>query len=461
MTRSDHDQTRAQMGAMVDEFLTGRLSRRQLLTRAAALGISVPALGAILAARPQFASAQATPSSSPEALQLGDYSGKTLNLSLALAEEEFTVFQDVALKGFQDATGGKVEPIKIEAADAVKTLQAQVPSGNVKIDLIMQDNNTLGLLVADQLVEEIPNANEIVPATTIPALTTAFVFNGTNYFLPARPNVQITYYNETALKNDGVSDVPKTWDDLMAAGKAIKDKEGVGKLSIQGVPGGAVGVTCTQFIWQAGGDPLQIDSDEAAQAFKYMQDLKPYLTPQYPTATFDTTNTYILNQSVVLAQNWPFGVNVIVQQGGKKDVLTYEGWSGPAGNFLVLGGDVFGIVKGTKNKDMALDFAKFFMSQSVQQTFTEKLGWPPIRTDAFAAVADWQKPYFETIRAALGHTKARPTVTYWADVENILSDAFNDIVTNGKDPKSTLADYQKKIDDAKAKAPAGAATPAS
>jgi trehalose transport system substrate-binding protein len=382
-------------------------------------------------------------------------------MSLALAESEFTVFQDVALKGFEDATGGKVEPIKIEAADAVKTLQAQVPTGNVKIDLIMQDNNTLGLLVADQLVEEIANAQELVPAETIPALTQAFVFNGVNYFLPARPNVQITYYNSAALDKDGVSDVPKTWDDLMAAGKTIKDKEGVGKLVINSAPGGPLGVTATQFIWQAGGDPLQIDTDEAAQAFKFMQDLKPYLTPQYQTSKYDTFNTYVLNESVVLGQNWPFGVNVIVDQGGKKEVKTYDGWAGPAGNFLVLGGDVFGIVKGTDKKDMALDFAKFFMSRDIQQTFTAKLGWPPIRSDAFAAVADWQKPYFQSIQQSLGHTKARPTVTYWADVENILSDAFNDIVSNGKDPKSTLADYQKKIDEAKAKAPAATAIPSS
>jgi len=242
---------------------------------------------------------------------------------------------------------------------------------------------------------------------------------------------------------------PKTWDELSAAAKTIKDKSGVGRVSIQGVPGGPVGVTITQFLWQAGGDPLQINNDAGVQAFTFMQNLKPNLTPQYPTATFDTTNTYLLNESVALAQNWPFGVNVIVKEGGKTAVKAYEGWSGPSGNVLVLGGDVLGLAKGTQNRDMGLDFAKFFMSKDVQSQLTAQLGWPAIRTDAFGAVADWQQPYFQTISAALQLARARPNVTYWLQVEQTLSDAFNDIVTNGSDVKSTLDKYQGDIDKLK------------
>ncbi len=176
-----------------------------------------------------------------------------------------------------------------------------------------------------------------------------------------------------------------------------------------------------------------------------MQDLKPYLTPQYPTATFDTTNTYLLNESVVLAQNWPFGINVIVGQGGKSEILTYDGWEGPAGNALVLGGDVFGIVRGTPNRDMALDFVRYFTSRPVQETLTSRLGWPAMRTDAFGAVEEWQQPYFESVLNALEHTMARPNVTYWLQVEQILANAFTDIVTNEQDVQPTLERYQGEI----------------
>jgi trehalose transport system substrate-binding protein len=429
----------------IDELISharaGALSRRELLARGAALGLSATALASL-------ASNAAAQEATPETLTLGDYTDRTLRLSVALAEDEADDFQEVVVDAFKDATGGDVEVIKIEAADVIRTLEAQVGSGEVEIDLLTQDNNSLAPLVAGGLVEELPEAADILPAETIEALLPVLQFDDVYYFLPARPNVQITYYNEARLNEWGVTP-PRSWDELAAAAQAIKDAAGVGKVSIQAVPGGPLGVTVTQFIWQAGGDPLEINNDAGVQAFQFMQSLKDNLTPQYPTATFDTTNTYLLNESVVLAQNWPFGVNVIVKDGGKTDVKAYEGWSGPAGNALVLGGDVLGVVKGTPNRDMALDFAKFFMSRDVQTQLTARLGWPAIRTDAFGQVEEWQQPYFDTVSTALQSTRARPNVTYWLQVEQALSDAFNDIVSNGQDAKSTLDSYQSQIDQLK------------
>ncbi|HVL23173.1 MAG TPA: extracellular solute-binding protein [Thermomicrobiales bacterium] len=434
---------------LVDQHLKGQFNRRDMLKRAGMLGISVPVLSAALGAR--GAIAQSTPGASPAAeapLQLGSYDGKTLKVSIAMAESEAQVFNDVVVSAFKDATGGDIEVVNIEAQDVVRTLEAQVGGGNLQLDLLVQDNNTLAPLVSGGLVEELPEAEQVMPPTTIEALKAVLQFDGKYYFLPARPNVQITYYNSAKFNDYGVQP-PKTWDDLSSTAQTIKEKAGVGQVSIQGVAGGAVGVTVTQFVWQAGGDPLAINSEQGQQAFQFMQDLKPNLTPQYPTATFDTTNTYILNQSVVLAQNWPFGVNVIVKEGGLTDVLTYAGWEGPAGNALVLGGDVFGIAKGTPNRDMALDFTKFWMTKDIQEQLTAKNGWASMRSDALGQVEDWQQPYFEVVNEALGFTKPRPNVTYWTEVENILTNAFNDIVTNGANVKETLDRYQGEIDQAK------------
>ena len=73
-------------------------------------------------------------------------------------------------------------------------------------------------------------------------------------------------------------------------------------------------------------------------------------------------------------------------------------------------------------------------------------GWPSARTDATGAVEDWQQPYFESVTEALKFTKPRPNVVYWIDIENILTNAFNDIVTGGSDVAETLERYQGEID---------------
>lgn len=436
---------------LVDTYLDGGMSRREMLTKAGALGLSVPVLTAALGARGavgQEASPDASPAASAvadEDVTFGNYDGQTLQVSIAMAESEAEVFNEVIVDGFREATGGEIQVSNIEAQDVVRTLESQVGSDNVQIDMLVQDNNTLAPLVDGGLVEEIADAESIMPAATIEALKEVLQFDGTYYFLPARPNVQITYYNSAKFEEYGISEPPATWDDLLTAGQTIVDNAGVGQISIQGVAGGPVGVTVTQFLWQAGGDPLEINNEAGVEAFQFMQDLKPFLTPQYPTATFDTTNTYMLNESAVLAQNWPFGVNVIVQDGGKDEVLAYAGWEGPAGNALVLGGDVFGIAKGTQNYDMAVDVAKFWMQRSVQEQFTARIGWASMRDDALGTVEDWQQPYFETVAEALAVTQPRPNVVYWTDVENVLTSAFNDIVSNGADVQETLDRYQEEI----------------
>jgi trehalose transport system substrate-binding protein len=432
---------------LVDSYLEGGMSRREMLRKAGLMGLSVPVLTAALGARGAMGQS-ATPGASPaveEDVTYGNYDGRTLRVSIAMAESEAQVFDELVVKGFNEATGGTIEVSNIEAADVVRTLEAQVGSGNVQIDMVVQDNNTLAPLVDGGLVEEIQDAESVMPASTIGALKEVLQFDGTYYFLPARPNVQITYYNSKKFEDYGV-EPPKTWDELLSTAQTIQENAGVGQVSVQGVAGGAVGVTVTQFLWQAGGDPLELNNEAGQQAFQFLQDLKPYLTPQYPTATFDTTNTYLLNESVVLAQNWPFGVNVIVQEGGKTEVLAYAGWEGPAGNALVLGGDVFGIAKGSENYDMAVDMAKYWMTRDVQEQLTARIGWAAMRDDALGAVEDWQQPYFEVVTEALAVTRPRPNVVYWTDVENILTEAFNEIVSNGAEVASTLDKYQEQID---------------
>lgn len=429
--------------SLVNDHLNGKMDRRDMLKRAGLLGISVPVLTAALGARGAVGQ-DATPAADAP-LELGNYEGTTLRMSIAMAESEAQVFNEVAVQRFREETGGDVEVVSIESEDIIRSLEAQVGTDNIQIDLLVQDNNTLAPLVDRELVEELPDAEDVMPDATIEALKEVLQFDGTYYFLPARPNVQITYYNSAKFEEYGV-EPPTTWDELMSVGETIQEQAGQGLISIQGVAGGAVGVTVTQFLWQAGGDPLEINNEAGQQAFQFMQDLKPYLTPQYPTATFDTTNTYLLNESVILAQNWPFGVNVIVQDGGKEEILTYPGWEGPAGNALVLGGDVFGVARGTPNRDMAVDFTRLWMTREVQEQMTARIGWPSMRSDALGAVEDWQEPYFETVTQALEFTRPRPNVTYWTDVENILTNAFNDIVSNEAPVAETLDRYQSEID---------------
>lgn len=468
------------------QALSGRLSRREVFRRAAMLGLSVPAISALLAAcggggnnetattggggttsttststSAASPTGGGTPSSSPSASPSGsptgggaltrEYAGTTIRWSESLAEDERKVFDDTILPDFEDKTGIKVQFLQIESADFVRQLQAQVQANKVQVDIFGQDNNSLAPLVANNLIEDLSEYKSMIPAETLETLLPVLSFKDTLYFLPYRPNVQITYFNTGAFDSNNLQ-TPKTWDDLMNVAEAFKKKDGVGRVAVQASPeegAGPVGVTVTEFIWQAGGDPLVLNSPESQAAFEFLQKLNPNLSPQTPTAKFDTMNTYLSNNSVYLAQNWPFGVNVIVEQNGRKDIHTYSGWAGPAGEFHVLGGEVIGIPKGSPNKDAALVFAQYLMSKETQELLTKELAWPSIRSDAYGQVEDWQKPYFESVQASMAKSKARPNEVYWGEVQRIMGDAWNEIVSGGGDVKSGLDKYQGQLEQAK------------
>lgn len=508
---------------LVAEVLSGKISRRDILRRGAALGLGAPMIMALLAAcgddddddddgggdattapttadeepteageateegteaegteaateegteaegtEEDGATEEATEEGTEEATEEGteeaegtetgesgagaitrEFEGTTIRWSTSLAEAERQVFDDTILPMFEEMTGISVEFLQIEAADFIRQLEAQVQANAVEIDLFAIDNNSLAPLVANELIEDLSEFENEIPPDTIENLLPVLRFDDTLYFLPYRPNVQITYYNSGAFEDAGL-ETPTTWDELMTVAQTFAENEGIGKVAVQASPeGGAgpVGVTVTEFIWQAGGDPLVINSPEAVEAFTFLQELNEYLNPQTPTAKFDTMNTYLANDSVYLGQNWPFGVNVIVEEFGRDDILSYSGWAGPAGEFHVLGGEVQGIPKGSPNRDAALMFARFLLLPEVQETLTRELAWPSVLAGAYGAVEDWQQPYFESVQASMENAQARPNVVYWGQVQQIMADAWNEIVAGGADVQSTLDGYQQRIEE--------------
>lgn len=377
----------------------------------------------------------------------GTGGGGSVSFVTALAEDERVALSEI-LKGFESSAGIQVKMIQMESQDVVNQLKAKKTANRMDVDLIAQDNLRLGPLVRDAIVEDLSGEQSKVPDTTIEALKPVTQFDGKAFFLPYRPNVQITYFNEPKLNQFGIKP-PESWDDLLKAAQTMKDREGIGKVAIQGSAGDPLSVTVFEFIKQAGGDPTVLNDEGSVKAFEFLTQLEPLLTPEYRTAKFDTMNTILSNDTAYLGSNWPFGINVIVDKNGRKDIKAYHGWKGPAKESHVLGGEVLGIPVGAPNRAGALQLAEFLMAKDTQSQMLTKLGWPPMRTDAFGSVPEWQQPYFAAVQEALKHVDARPNVPYWEDASRAMNDAFRDVVQQKQPAKATLDRYAAALQQAK------------
>ncbi len=375
---------------------------------------------------------------------------KVIKVVMGLGEAEWKVMREDIFPAFEKTNNVKIEAYQVESADLIKKLEAMKSAGKMEIDLVAQDNMQLAPLVDKGLMEDLSAYRSKIPSAIIPALLPVGEFNGKLYFMPYRPNVEINFFNEKAFAKYGLQP-PTTWEQLLTVAKTLKEKEGIGKVGLKLTLDGNTTVQLFEFIRQAGGDPMVLNDAGSNRAFTFMKELYPFLGPDAKKADWNTTNKFLATDAFYLAANWPFGVNVIVQEGGKKEIKAYGGWKGPVKSSKVLGGEVLGIPAGAPNKDQAIKLMEYLMSKETQEVLVSKLAWPASRTDALGKVAEWQKPYFEAINAAMLTTEPRPNVTYWADVEKALNDAFRESVVEGKDVKSTLDKYAAVIAAAKKK----------
>lgn len=367
---------------------------------------------------------------------------------MGLGEAEWQVMREEIFPTFEKEAKIKIEAIQMEAGDLPRVLEAQVSAGKVKIDLFAQDNMQLSYLVYKELVEDLSIHEKDIPETVIPALISAGKFKNRLYFMPYRPNVQITYYNRDKFKFYGLQP-PSNWEGLLAVAKHFKEREHVGKILFKAYGGAPTATQLYEWIVAAGGDPLSINDDGCVKTFAFLQELWPYVSPDSIRAKFDTSNEYLARESAYLMQNWPFGIRVIIEDYGKKEIATYHGFSGPVCEAHVVGGEVLGIPKGSPNKEMALRFIKYLQSKEVQEKLVGKLGWPSIRSDAYGTVPSWMKPHFKSVNEALSYGVFRKNVSYWDDYVKYINEAFMEIVVHGKPVKKTLDFYHLRLEEAK------------
>jgi len=244
------------------ELLNGRLSRRKLITRSAALGVGVPLLGAGLTLRSRSASAQ-------EKVKI--------RLATWVGEDEGKELQGVIDKVNQSATAFEIvsEP---SPADYYTKLQTTL-AGASAADLFWLSQEYIAgyadrgalLDLTDRLAaDDSPTANL---DDYVPAILKEAQYDGKTFGLPWISQPVMLYYNLELFTAAGIAEPDETWtwDTFKTNAAALTDKsKGVYGTSFNGWP------PIQMFIWQAGGEVISedlkscpIDTPEAEQAADY------------------------------------------------------------------------------------------------------------------------------------------------------------------------------------------------
>jgi trehalose transport system substrate-binding protein len=377
-----------------------------------------------------------------------EHDGSALTVMMGLAEVEWRVMRERVFPAFEQQHQVRIRGVQAEAPDAAKKLVAMHRAQRMEVDLITQDVLQLAPLVNAGVMEDLSPYREAIPTAALPHLVEVGTFDGTIYFMPYRPNVQIAYYHEEKFRAYELHP-PQSWHELLTVAKRFYEAEGVGRVLLQGTLTPNTTTQVIEFIWAAGGDPLALNDQGSVQALTFLQQLAPYLAPETRRADWNTTNAFLATESVYLARNWPFGIHLLVREAGKTQVKAYHGWSGPVREAHVLGGEVIGIPKEARQRQLALEFMRYLMSKPVQEMLVSSLGWPSFRGDAYGSIQAWQAPYFAAVQEALKHAQPRPQVGYWAQLDRAVTGAFREVVYEGQPAQATLDRYHRELQQAR------------
>jgi hypothetical protein len=155
--------------------------------------------------------------------------------------------------------------------------------------------------------------------------------------------------------------------------------------------------------------------------------LAPYLEPESTKIQFNSANEMLISNKVSLVSNWTYGIKVVMENAGKTDIKVAPGWPGSA---QVLGGDLLVIPQGAPHPERAIKLIELLVTKPTQHTLAARLFWAPMREDVYAELP--AQEHFQVIRDALRTVVARPTTPGWVVAEEVLSDALQEVLRQGR-----------------------------
>jgi multiple sugar transport system substrate-binding protein len=322
--------------------------------------------------------------------------------------------------------------------DRETTLVTQITGGNAP-DVVYMIPDELRAFQAKGALEPIPDSvpRDDYRETALDAATV----DSTLYGAPVLMSVIPGTCDKKVLEAAGVTEPPKTWDDLMELGPTFKDK-GLYVTQIDASNAAALNTTFYPWIWQAGGDvfdesgKLTLDSGPAREALTYLTELvdKGFAPKAEATTAVPLDQSAIAKRKVacefntqpaLLADQWGDD-RLVIPPLKNEEQRAY----GTVGSLTML--------KSGKNKDAAAEWIKFTTRPEVMAKIDELGGFfapkenTPLEYPAGSVDAESAK-YLDLTYSGPPAAKAR-------EIQAVVAPEVQAAVLGQKSPSQALAD---------------------
>jgi multiple sugar transport system substrate-binding protein len=352
--------------------------------------------------------------------------GKTVTLSMLAGFKEDVLRAN--LPEFEKKTGIKVLVDASPFADMYKKNLLSLSTGG-RFDLLFLDEPWIPplsefLLPLDERLRTF-DMKDFIPTTV-----SAGAFQGKQYALPVDPNVQILVYRKDLFEQKKLKP-PATWDEMMAAGKALHDpaKEQYG-MAITGSSDIQTSLYLMLAMWSYGAELIDASGKATAntpaghkggEAFLELLKLSP---PNVRSYAFADVNKAVQLGQAAMAIQWASGAKPMEDK-------SRSSVAGKLGYTLVpkavrqtpmRGVWTIAIAKNSQNEDAAWEFAKWLSGTEFGMAAVKyPSATSAIHSPRFSVLQDagtkQALPYAEALLESLKVTKERPRYREYADVQ--------------------------------------------
>lgn len=284
-----------------------------------------------------------------------------------------------------------------------------------------------------------------------------YVFEDGVYALPETQNFWVTYYRKDILDSIGITDIPQTWDEIIAILPILQSYGLNYFIPLSQFTGLKPFVATLPFIYQFGGDlytengmQTAINSEKTLEGIKMMSDLYTlYNIPEYVASFYNhfrygmlpigigDLSTYILLETAAVELNglWGMDLHPGYYDAEKDEIVRY----------MATGGKAAMIMGSTQYPQESWDFLNWWLGYEVQAEFAMLLQstygktyfWNTANLDAFAQLSIPEQ-YKSIILEQLewGMEASRIPGSYM--VEREISNAWTKIVFDGVNARQAL-----------------------
>jgi multiple sugar transport system substrate-binding protein len=315
---------------------------------------------------------------------------------------------------------------------------------------------------ANRWVVELPQDQFDLANYLEPAVETA-KYRDKLYAVPMFSDGGLLYYRTDLLQAAGVTEPPKTVQDMLTACQKVKATPAganVGCYAGQFEKYEGLTVNFAEAVQSAGGTVVDdsgkptVNSTAAKSGLETLvQGFKTGVIPQAAITYKEEEGRRAFQAGELLFhRNWPYvyaranQTDGSSQVAGKFDVAPLPGATGPGSSSL--GGHNFAISAFAPNKATALDFMKFFANEENQRSNLLATSQAPTRTSLYEdSSLTGQYPYLPTLRSSIEGAKPRPPAVRYGDVTAAIQENAYAALTGAKTTDQALSDLQTKLQE--------------